>query len=98
MLRSNSRSIDTAARQGGDEFALVLPETTVEGAQEVMNRVCDRVAKDSKHPTIALSAGFAVSPQDGCILETLMAAADHALYKMKEQHKGRPLFTSHAAE
>jgi hypothetical protein len=44
---------------------LVLPETKDHGAQEVMTRVCDRVANDSQHPTISLSAGFAIYLRDG---------------------------------
>jgi diguanylate cyclase (GGDEF)-like protein len=82
-LRIHSRAIDTAARQGGDEFALVLPETGGKGAQEVAFRVCDRVAKDVEAPHISISAGIAVYPQDGQTIEALLSAADQALYKMK---------------
>jgi diguanylate cyclase (GGDEF)-like protein len=82
-LRLHSRTIDTAARQGGDEFALVLPETGVKGAQAVASRVCDRVSKDVEAPRISISAGIAVYPQDGQTIEALLSAADQALYKMK---------------
>jgi diguanylate cyclase (GGDEF)-like protein len=90
VLRSQSRAIDTGARHGGDEFALVLPETTDQGAQEALARVCDRVAHDGQHPAISLSAGFAIYPRDGNSVETLMDAADRSLYHMKVQHKGNP--------
>ena len=82
-LRLHSRTIDTAARQGGDEFALVLPETGVKGAQVVALRVRDRVSKDVEAPHISISAGIAVYPQDGQTIEALLSAADQALYKMK---------------
>jgi diguanylate cyclase (GGDEF)-like protein len=97
VLRSHSRAIDTGARHGGDEFALVLPETTDQGAQEVLNRVCDRITNDGMQPTISLSAGLAIYPRDGDTAETLMVAADRALYRMKEQHKRNPSFVRQAA-
>jgi len=87
VIRSHSRAIDTAARHGGDEFALVLPETTDQGAQGVLSRICDRVTNDGKQPTISLSGGFAIYPRDGDTVETLMDASDRALYRMKELHK-----------
>ena len=84
-LRLHSRTIDTAARQGGDEFALVLPETGIKGAQEAALRVCDRVSKDAEAPHISISAGIAVYPQDGKTIEALLSAADQSLYKMKSR-------------
>lgn len=97
VLRFHSRAIDTAARHGGDEFALVLPETTDQGAQEVLSRIYDRVTNDGEQPTISLSAGFAIYPRDSNTAETLMAAADRALYCTKEQHKRNPPFVKQAA-
>lgn len=82
-LRVHSRAIDTAARQGGDEFALVLPETGVTGAKEAALRVRDRVSKDEEEPQVSISAGIAVYPQDGQTIEALLSAADRALYVMK---------------
>ena len=85
VLHVNSRSIDTAARYGGDEFALVLPETGMNAAQEVARRICDRVAEDGELPFISVSAGAAVYPQDGETLEALIGAADRALYRAKRR-------------
>lgn len=90
VLRLQSRAIDTGARHGGDEFALVLPETTDQGAQEALTRVRDRVAHDGQHPAISLSAGFAIYPRDGNSVETLMDAADRSLYQMKIRHQSNP--------
>jgi diguanylate cyclase (GGDEF)-like protein len=83
VLRVYSRSIDTAARYGGDEFALVLPETGMTAAQEVARRICERVARDGSSPSITASAGFAVYPQDGEKIEALLSTADHVLYRAK---------------
>ena len=79
-----SRDIDTAARFGGDEFALVLPETGAGAASVVARRICDCLANDAKEPQLSVSVGVAIYPQDGEILENLMCTADRALYKMKD--------------
>ena len=78
-----SRKLDTPARFGGDEFALVLPETGQVPANLVARRICDRVANDGREPQLSLSVGVAIYPQDGETIETLLGAADVALYLMK---------------
>ncbi len=83
VLRVNSRSIDTVARYGGDEFALVLPETEMNAAHEVAHRICNRVTSDAELPPISVSAGIASYARDGETIEALMGAADHALYRTK---------------
>jgi diguanylate cyclase (GGDEF)-like protein len=90
VLRVNSRTIDTVARYGGDEFALILPETGINAAQEVARRICDRLAKDGELPPISVSVGVAAYAQDGETLEALMGAADQGLYKAKDR-TGRKL-------
>lgn len=85
-LRFNSRSIDTCARYGGDEFALVLPETAAPEAQDAARRVCARVAEDPEEPHLSVSAGIATYPSDGEGVESLIQAADHALYGSKQKH------------
>lgn len=83
VLRINSRTIDTVARYGGDEFAVILPETGMKAAQEVARRVCDLVARDQEMPSISVSVGVASYAQDGATLEALFGAADRALYNSK---------------
>jgi diguanylate cyclase (GGDEF)-like protein len=83
MLREGSRAIDTAARFGGDEFALILPESTASEAGQVATRICERLARDSQEPRITASVGMAVYPTDGTTVEKLLGAADRALYRMK---------------
>jgi diguanylate cyclase (GGDEF)-like protein/PAS domain S-box-containing protein len=85
ILADCCRSVDTAARQGGDEFALVLPETGVAAATLVARRICDLLAKDAEEPALSVSIGVASYPKDADSIGTLLYAADRALYAMKDQ-------------
>src|SRR4030095_1512597 len=85
------RSVDTAARHGGDEFALVLPETGATVAALVGQRICELLAKDTENPTLSVSVGIAGYPQDADTIGTLLYAADRALYAMKAKKLGSPL-------
>jgi diguanylate cyclase (GGDEF)-like protein len=87
VLRNHSRAIDTPARYGGDEFALVLPEAAKDIASRVVSRIRERVAAESEAPALSVSAGVAAFPEDGDTPEKLLGAADRALYIMK--HGGR---------
>lgn len=87
ILRSHSRAIDTAARYGGDEFALVLPEAGEDIASRVVSRIRERLASESEQPALSVSAGVAAFPGDGDTPEKLLGAADNALYAMK--YRGR---------
>jgi diguanylate cyclase (GGDEF)-like protein len=86
ILRLHCRSIDTAARYGGDEFALLLPEMRVEGARYVADRILERMRMDSERPPISVSVGIALYPQDGTTFEDVFRAADRALYAMKNDN------------
>jgi diguanylate cyclase (GGDEF)-like protein len=85
VLRVHSRAIDTSARYAGDEFVLVLPETGMNAAQEVLRRICGRVATDGEFPPITVSGGVAVYPQDGERIESLLSIADQAMYRAKNR-------------
>jgi len=87
ILRNHSRAIDTAARYGGDEFALVLPEAGKDIASRVVSRIRERLTSEPEHPKLSVSAGVAAFPEDGDSPEKLLGAADRALYAMKHHGK-----------
>jgi c-di-GMP phosphodiesterase len=89
-LGNNSRTMDTPARYGGDEFALILPESGEAEAGHVADRICEQLQNDGQEPTITVSVGLAVYPQDGSTIDKLLGAADSALYRMKG--KGQKTF------
>jgi diguanylate cyclase (GGDEF)-like protein/PAS domain S-box-containing protein len=89
IFRFSCRSIDIAARYGGDEFAIVLPETGAKEAEAVGGRICERLANDQEKPSLSVSFGGAIYPENGTTIETLFRAADLALYKMKNMYKMR---------
>jgi diguanylate cyclase (GGDEF)-like protein len=82
-LRASCRVTDTAARFGGDEFAIILPETSDAGARQLAERVSARVAADGEWPKLSVSVGVAAYPRDGATAEKLLTAADKELYRNK---------------
>ena len=85
VLRLHCRAIDTAARYGGDEFAVVLPETTAEAARVVASRIHDQLARDNEQPRLSVSIGVADYPEGGQTIEDLLRTADRELYGVKNQ-------------
>ena len=89
-MRASCRLIDTAARFGGDEFALVLPETDQAAAQLVAERFAELVRGDGEVPAISVSIGMAIFPDDGGTAELLFNTADRILYATKLQPRRGP--------
>ncbi len=94
MLRLYSREMDTAARYGGDEFVLILPETDPEAARLVAQRISKRLAEDGEEPRISVSIGTAIYPDDGETVNEILGAADRDLYREKGVPKKRFLLPS----
>src|SRR2546425_2153518 len=97
VKRFHGGAMNPAARYGGDEFAVVLPEAGGEAAARVAQRICARLAADGQTPAVSVSAGAAVFPSDGETVEKLLGAADHALYRMKGSRGGVPTLAHIAA-
>jgi diguanylate cyclase (GGDEF)-like protein len=96
VLRRSVRDADSACRYGGDEFAVVLPETDRLGAYALAERVRERIherfgAKPVRGLSVVvrLSGGIAAYPQDGAHASDLVAAADRALYLAKSRGRDR---------
>src|SRR5437667_3487361 len=88
ILRVHCRAVDTAARYGGDEFALVLPESQGDEANRVANRIREVLASDGEEPPLSASIGISIYRGDGERIEKLLSEADHDLYAEKAR-RGR---------
>jgi diguanylate cyclase (GGDEF)-like protein len=91
--RQSVRSSDTVGRLGGDEFLAILPETTLDGALGVADKL--REALRAPYPlekaqaTLSSSVGVSLFPEHGTDPETLQQRADAALYTAKREGKNR---------
>jgi diguanylate cyclase (GGDEF)-like protein len=93
-LREQRRKYDTAARYGGEEFCLVLPGLKPEDAPVIAERVREAIATNGCEITASL--GLATYPRDAQSADSLVAAADTALYRSK--HGGRNRVTQWSAQ
>jgi diguanylate cyclase (GGDEF)-like protein len=95
-LRALSRDIDEPARYGGEELAVILPQTDLGGAELLAERMRSAIAalhikRLDGHGSLSVTASFGVSalPQSAGDKESLIAAADAALYRAKRAGKNR---------
>jgi diguanylate cyclase len=82
-LRLATREYDVAARFGGDEFCVLLPETDLEGALVVAERIRALVQRSAEQPAITVSVGVAARNGDEITPDELLALADRAVYRAK---------------
>lgn len=90
-FRLELRGVDSAARFGGDEFALILPQAYSEGAQIVAERLRARIEaiRIPGFGTLSASIGIATFPSHGSSRSELVIAADAALYSAKRAGRNR---------
>jgi diguanylate cyclase (GGDEF)-like protein len=88
-LRTASRAGDLTARYGGEEFAMVVPDVDRMEAAEVGERIRSAIAGSGGEPPITCSIGIAIWPEDGSSAESVLSAADQALYRAKQAGRNR---------
>jgi diguanylate cyclase (GGDEF)-like protein len=79
------RPTDTAVRLGGDEFAVLAPLTSADDIREL----AERIRHNASRAGVAASVGYALAPQDGLDLTTLVETADARMYLNKTEHHAR---------
>ncbi len=95
FLQKNIRGEDFACRYGGEEFVIILPETSLENTRQR----AEQLRKEAGHTTIiyrgksldaiTVSMGVAAFPEHGTTADELLRAADTALYRAKEEGRDR---------
>jgi diguanylate cyclase (GGDEF)-like protein len=94
-IRGVVRPSDLVARYGGEEFALVLPETTSSGALALAERLRHHIGGSTiklttdRSITLTVSIGLAACPEDADAVQSLVSAADQALYAAKSEGRNR---------
>ena len=93
VIRDSARETDIVSRFGGDEFALVLPDTDGDGARAVGERIREKIsefmflASDNLNVRLTASVGVATFPDVAATADALLQAADDAMYWVKAHGK-----------
>jgi len=98
-LRAELRAVDTAARFGGDEFVIILPQASTEGAMLVAERLRKRIEQMDVpgFGQVTCSFGVATFPNHASSRDSLVVAADRALYDSKDGGRNRVTATDAGA-
>ncbi|HEY87093.1 MAG TPA: diguanylate cyclase, partial [Dehalococcoidia bacterium] len=99
-IDNSIRNIDLAFRYGGEEFTIILPETRLEDAYKVADRIRKTIETQTSSRTmpITVSQGIANWPIDGVMKEEIIACADAALYRAKQAGRNRTYLSSDVAK
>lgn len=90
VIRDTLRSADVAARFGGEEFAILLPQTVGEEAAMIAERIRRNIEEtDFHYRKVTMSIGVASCSADLCSSENIVSAADRALYEAKREGRNR---------
>ncbi len=96
LLRQEVRSVDLVARYGGEEFVIVLPDTDLEGGLVFAERLRQRVSEvdfseagDPLEITVSIGVASVARGEDPISPESLVARADEALYRAKNEGRNR---------
>jgi diguanylate cyclase (GGDEF)-like protein/PAS domain S-box-containing protein len=94
VMKEHCRGTETAARYGGDEFAILLLDANGERAQNVAERISSCLRRQTDSPVLSVSIGFSVYANDGVSAPELLEAADKRLYQSKKSRAFREPKTS----
>ena len=95
-IKTSIRTLDTAFRYGGEEFAIILPEARLGDAYKVAERIRKtiRTKTSSRATPITASLGIANWPIDGVMKEEIISCSDAALYRAKQTGRNRTCLSS----
>jgi diguanylate cyclase (GGDEF)-like protein/PAS domain S-box-containing protein len=102
FLQSHIRGEDIACRYGGEEFTLIMPDASLETAHQRAEHLRQEARQlqwqdaGQSYEAITLSAGIAVYPQHGRTIQTVLRAADAALYRAKQEGRDRVIVAERA--
>jgi diguanylate cyclase (GGDEF)-like protein len=95
IFTANLRKEDVICRFGGEEFAMILPDASVESARVRAEQLCAVVREttlvfhEQPLPSVSISVGLAIFPEDGTTREILLKSADAARYQAKSNGRDR---------
>jgi|GEM_PF-625035 len=87
VLKEQCRGTDLAARYGGDEFAVVLIDSNLRMAEQVARRIEERLQNSDEAPSLKVSIGIGLYPDNGRTAQDLLEKADRQMYQCKKAHK-----------